>query len=58
MQSDKDLQQMIKVVEDYIFERKGVRVRIVFNNMARFPVHFDMLLKAHEFILSYKNTKK
>ena len=50
MQSDKtnDMRVMITAVENYIYERKGVRVQIVFNNMARFPAHFEMLLKAYE----------
>ena len=48
---------MITAVENYIYERKGVRVQIVFNNMARFPAHFEMLLKAYEIAINYKNTK-
>jgi hypothetical protein len=52
-----DMQVMIKAVEEYIYERKGVRVQIVFNNMARFPVHFEMLLRAYEVATKYKNTK-
>lgn len=59
MQSGKtdDLQVMIARVEDFIFDRTGKRVKIVFNNMQRFPQHFEMLCKAHEFVLNYKNTK-
>lgn len=59
MQSDKtnDMRVMITAVENYIYERKGVRVQIVFNNMARFSVHFEMLLKAYEVATNYKNTK-
>lgn len=53
-----DLQVMIRAVEEYIYERKGRRVQIVFNNMARFPVHFEMLLKAYEFVMSYKKENK
>ena len=53
-----DLQVMISRVEEYIYERTGKRVRIVFNNMARFPVHFEMLLKAYEYVMSYKNENK
>ena len=52
------MQVMISRVEQYIYERTGKRVRIVFNNMARFPVHFEMLLKAYEFVMSYKNENK
>jgi len=58
MQSDKDLQLMILEVEKYIKEKTGKSVQIVFNNMQRFPVHFEMLLKAYEFVRSYKNTNK
>ncbi len=53
-----DLQVMIRAVEEYIYERKGRRVQIVFNNLARFAVHFDMLLKAYHFVLEYKKTNK
>ena len=60
MQYDKtnDMQVMISRVEEYIYERTGKRVRIVFNNMPRFTVHFDMLIKAHEYLVNYKNTNK
>lgn len=60
MQYDKtnDMQVMISRVESYIQERTGKRVRIVFNNMARFTAHFDMLIKAHEYVVNYKNTNK
>lgn len=58
MQSDKDLQIMILEVEKYIKEKTGRSVKIVFNNMQRFPQHFDMLLRAYEFVRSYKNTNK
>jgi hypothetical protein len=53
-----DMLVMIRAVEEYIYERKGVRVQIVFNNMQRFPVHFEMLLKAYEVAMSYKNQNK
>jgi len=53
-----DMLVMIRVIEEYIYERKGVRVQIVFNNLARFAVHFDMLLKAYYFVLEYKKTNK
>lgn len=49
---------MMRAVEDYIHVRTGRRVQIVFNNMQRFPAHFEMLLKAYEIALSYKNTNK
>ena len=52
------MQVMISRVEEYIYERTGKRVRIVFNNMARFTAHFEMLIHAHEYVMNYKNTKK
>ena len=52
------MQVMIARVEAYIYERTGKKVRIVFNDMARFTAHFEMLLQAHEFVMNYKNTKK
>jgi hypothetical protein len=53
-----DMQVMMRAVEEYIYIRKGVRVQIMFNNMQRFPIHFEMLLKAYEFVMSYKNENK
>lgn len=53
-----DMLVMIRAVEEYIYIRKGVSVQIMFNNMARFPVHFEMLLKAYEVAMSYKNQNK
>jgi hypothetical protein len=53
-----DMQVMMRAVEEYIYIRKGVRVQIMFNNMQRFPVHFEMLLKAYEVAMSYKNENK
>ncbi len=52
------MQVMMRAVEEYIYIRKGVRVQIMFNNMQRFPVHFEMLLKAYEVAMSYKNENK
>ena len=52
------MQVMISRVEQYIHERTGKKVTIVFNNMARFTAHFDMLIKAHEYVVNYKNTNK
>jgi hypothetical protein len=59
MQSGKtdDMQVMIANVENYIYEKTGKQVKIVFNNMRRFPQHLDMLLKAYEFVVNYKNKK-
>jgi hypothetical protein len=60
MQSGKtdDMQVMILAVEEYIRERTGQRVKIMFNNMQRFPQHFEMLVNAYAFVQNYKNTKK
>jgi hypothetical protein len=60
MQYDKtdDMQVMIVAVEEYIRERTGQRIKIMFNNMQRFPQHFEMLVNAYAFVQNYKNTKK
>lgn len=60
MQYDKtdDMQVMILAVEEYIRERTGQRIKIMFNNMQRFPQHFEMLVNAYAFVQNYKNTKK
>lgn len=53
-----DMQVMILAVEEYIRERTGQRIKIMFNHMQRFPQHFEMLVNAYAFVQNYKNTKK
>jgi hypothetical protein len=52
------MQVMILAVEEYIRERTGQRIKIMFNHMQRFPQHFEMLVNAYAFVQNYKNTKK
>lgn len=52
------LEEMIAVVEAYIFERKGQRVKIVFNNLMLFNRHFQLLSRAYDVALAYNNKPK
>jgi hypothetical protein len=53
-----DLNVMVAVVEEYIYQRKGVRVKINMSDSRKFVLHFEMLLYAYEIAVAYnKNTK-
>jgi len=52
------LEEMIAVVEAYIYERKGKRVKIVFNNLMLFNRHFQLLSSAYDIALAYNNIQK
>ena len=43
---------MIAVVQAYILDKKGVRVRIEFNNVRRFSEHFEMLRAAYHHVMN------
>jgi len=53
-----DLNVMIAVVEEYIYQRKGVRVKINMSNPKTFVRHFEMLLYAYEIAVAYNNKPK
>lgn len=42
--------EMIKVVQAYIYEKKGKKVNIEFNDVHRFPIHLEMLIHCYNFI--------
>jgi hypothetical protein len=53
-----NLEEYKAVVEKYIFDRKGVRVKIVFDDLTRFNLHFKALVACHdEAVAYYKNNK-
>jgi hypothetical protein len=47
-----NLDEMIAVVQAYILDKKGVKVKIVFNNMQRFADHFEMLRLAYHHVMN------
>lgn len=53
-----DIKVMIAVVEEYIYQRKGVRVKIDMSNSRTFVRHFEMLLYAYEIAVAYNNKQK
>jgi len=46
-----DMNVMIKTVENYIQQKKGRQVRIVFNNIKRFSEHLEMLRLAYHHVI-------
>ena len=57
MTEEVDLNAMKRVIENYIFEKKGRRIQIVFDDMMRMRIHFQMLCEAFDFIRKQQNTK-
>lgn len=53
-----DLPMMQRVVEDYIYQRTGKRVRIVFNDVMQIRRHFQMLTAAFDIIQVQQNKNK
>ena len=53
-----DLPMMQRVVEDYIYQRTGKRIRIVFDDVMQIRRHFQMLTAAYDIILVQQNTNK
>jgi len=43
-----DLPMMVRIVEKYILEKKGVSVRIVFDDPMKIRIHTQMLAKAFD----------
>ena len=53
-----DLPMMQRVVEDYIYQRTGKRVRIVFDDVMQIRRHFQMLTAAFDIIQVQQNKNK
>jgi hypothetical protein len=47
-----DLNEMIVVVQAYILDKTGRRVRIEFNNVRRFSEQFEMLRAAYHHVMN------
>ena len=53
-----DISVMIAVVEEYIYQRKGVKVKINMSDSSKFVLHFEMLLYAYEIAVAYNKKTK
>ena len=53
-----DLPMMKRVVEDYIYQRTGKRITIVFNDVMQIRRHFQMLTAAYDIIVLQQNKNK
>jgi hypothetical protein len=52
-----DLPMMQRVVEDFIYQKTGKRITIVFNDVMQIRRHFQMLTAAYDIILAQQNNK-
>jgi hypothetical protein len=50
-----DLPMMQRVVEDYIYQRTGKRIKIVFDDVMQIRRHFQMLTAAFDIIQVQQN---
>ena len=53
-----DLPMMKRVVEDYIYQRTGKRITIVFDDVMQIRRHFQMLTAAYDIIVVQQNKNK
>ena len=53
-----DLPMMQRVVEDYIYQHTGKRIRIVFDDVMQIRRHFQMLTAAFDIITVQQNKNK
>lgn len=52
------VKEMIAVVEDYIYLKKGRKVKIVFDNPMSMHKHIIMLNEAYNVAIAYNNKEK
>lgn len=50
-----DIQEYKRAVEAFIFEKKGIRIQIVFNDVMMMRRHFQMLCIAYDYIQQNKH---
>jgi glutathione synthase/RimK-type ligase-like ATP-grasp enzyme len=55
MEHTPSVEEMVAIVQEYIYERKRVRVRIVFDNPMSMRKHIIMLNEAYSYVLAYRN---
>ena len=52
------VKEMISVIEDYIYIKKGKKVRIVFDDPMNMHKHIIMLNEAYNIAIAYNNKEK
>ena len=57
MEHTPSVEEMIAIVQEYIKERTGKNVRIVFDDMFSIRKHMIMLNEAYNYVMNYRNTK-
>jgi hypothetical protein len=57
MEHTPSVEEMIAVVQEYIKDRTGRKVRIIFDNPMSLRKHLIMLNEAYNYVLNYRNTK-
>jgi len=55
MEHTPSVEEMLAIVQEYIYERKRVRVRIVFNDPMSMRKHIIMLNEAYNVAIAYRN---
>lgn len=55
MEHTPSVEEMVAVVQAYIYERTGKNVRIVFNNPMSMRKHIIMLNEAYSYVMAYRN---
>lgn len=50
-----DIAQFKRVIEDYIYRKKGVRITLVFDNPMMMNKHFKMLSWAYDYVIQNNN---
>ena len=58
MEHTPSVEEMIAVVQAYILERKGRKVRIIFDNPMSMHKHIVMLNEAYSYVITYNNKEK
>lgn len=55
MEHTPSVEEMLAIVQEYIYERKRVRVRIIFNDPMSVRKHIIMLNEAYNVAIAYRN---
>ena len=55
MEHTLSVEEMCAIVQEYVYERKRVRVRIIFNDPMSMRKHIIMLNEAYNVAIAYRN---
>jgi len=50
-----DLPEMVRTVEQYIQDKTGRRIKIIFDNPMKIHMHLQMLAEAYSIAIAYYN---